>query len=109
MSYPQLMEMLRSIISQKADPEQCYFYIDDEKTVRLDKLLGLPNSFEVKRAKLTEKEKQEKQRREAIELYYNNEQQREAVEDGGSQGSSAKREGDLLENFFTLRDRLEVG
>lgn len=72
MSYPQVMEMLRSIISQKADPNQCYFYIDDEKTVRLDKLLSLPNSFEVKRAKPTEKEKEEKLKRKAIELYYNN-------------------------------------
>jgi hypothetical protein len=103
------MEMLRSIVSQKADPEQCYFYIDDEKTVRLDKLLSLPNSFEVKRAKLTEKEKQEKQKREAIELYYNSGLQREEQDESGSQDSEAKHQSYLLENFFTLRDRLEVG
>ena len=66
------MELFRSILSQKADPERCYLYIDDERTIRLDKVLGLPNSFEVKRgANLNEKEKAERGRREAIEMYYN--------------------------------------
>lgn len=64
------MDLLKSIVSQKADAERCYFYVDDEKTVRLDKLLGLPNSFEQKKAAMTEKEKQEKVRRDAIEVYY---------------------------------------
>lgn len=70
LSYPQLMDMFRSIISQKADADRCYFYVDDEHTIRLEKLLGLPNSFEVKRGQITEKEKVEKARREAIEIYY---------------------------------------
>jgi predicted P-loop ATPase len=65
------MDMFRSIISQKADADRCYFYIDDERTVRLEKILDLPNSFEVKKAQITEKEKTEKLKREAIEIYYN--------------------------------------
>lgn len=151
LSYPHLMEMFRSIVSQKADPEQCYFYIDDERTVRLDKLLNLPNSFEVKRSHITEKEKQEKLKREAIEMYYtavippaiieggtnltkevkklkrgkkvlqklnhNSEQDlqsslcdgREDDSETVSEGSDTKHQNYLLENFFNLRDKLDVG
>jgi hypothetical protein len=43
-----MIEMVKAIISRKADADQCYYYIDDERTIRLDKVLGLPNSFEVK-------------------------------------------------------------
>lgn len=38
--------------------------------MRLEKLLDLPNSFEIKRALPTEKERVERLRREAIEAYY---------------------------------------
>lgn len=64
------MDLFKSIISAKADPDQCYFYIDDEKTIRLDKLLDLPNSFEAKKGQITEKERVEKLKREAMEIYY---------------------------------------
>jgi hypothetical protein len=64
------MDLFKSIISAKADPDQCYFYIDDDRTIRLDKLLDLPNSFDAKRGQITEKEKTEKLKREAMEIYY---------------------------------------
>jgi hypothetical protein len=72
MTFAQVMDQFKTILSQKADPDQCYLYIDDEHTVRLDKLLNLPNSFETKKANMTEKERVEKMKREAIELYLTN-------------------------------------
>ena len=65
-----LMEIMKQIIQQRSDPEQCYHYIDDERTLRLEKVLNIPNSFEVKKGQATEKEKQEKQRRDAIEIQF---------------------------------------
>ena len=63
------MDVAKTLIAARSDPKHCYQYIDDEKTVRLDKILGLPNTFETKRSGLTEKERTEKARREGIEFY----------------------------------------
>jgi hypothetical protein len=63
------MEVTKAIIQARSDPKQCYQYIDDEQTIRLDKVLGLPNSFDTKKQALTEKERAEKARREGIEFY----------------------------------------
>jgi predicted RecB family nuclease len=52
-----VMEVLKQIIQQRSDPAQCYHYIDDEKTMRLEKVLNIPNSFETKKSQITEKEK----------------------------------------------------
>jgi hypothetical protein len=46
--------------------------------VRQDKLLELPNSFEQKCNQITEKERIEKLKREAIEIYYLKDQQSES-------------------------------
>lgn len=70
MSPTMLMEIMKQIIQQRSDPEQCYHYIDDEKTLRLEKVLNIPNSFETKKNQITEKEKQEKMRRDAIEVQF---------------------------------------
>jgi len=43
LSFPQLMDIAKTIIGARSDPKVCYQYIDDEKTIRLDKILGLPN------------------------------------------------------------------
>ena len=37
------MDIAKTIIGARSDPKVCYQYIDDEKTIRLDKILGLPN------------------------------------------------------------------
>ena len=63
------MDLTKTVIAARSDPKHCYQYIDDERTLRLDKILGLPNSFETKKAALTEKERAEKSRREGIEFY----------------------------------------
>jgi hypothetical protein len=69
LSFPQLMDIAKTIIGARSDPKLCYQYIDDEKTIRLDKILGLPNTFETKKAALTEKERTEKSRRDGIEFF----------------------------------------
>ena len=63
------MDIAKIIIGARSDPKICYQYIDDEKTIRLDKILGLPNTFETKKAAITEKERTEKSRRDGIEFY----------------------------------------
>ena len=63
------MDLTKNVIAARSDPKLCYQYIDDERTLRLDKILGLPNTFETKKAALTEKERAEKSRREGIEFY----------------------------------------
>jgi hypothetical protein len=44
--------------------------VDEDRTVRFEKILNIPNSFEVKRSQLTEKERTEKMRRDAIEVQF---------------------------------------
>ena len=70
MSFLEVMDILKSIVGQRADADNCYYYIDDERTIRLEKLLGLPNSFETRIPQMTDKERAEKHKREAIEVYY---------------------------------------
>ena len=67
MTFEELIETFKGIIKQRSDPEQCYFYIDDDKQIRLDKLIGLPNTFERSNQELTDAERIEKAKREALE------------------------------------------
>ena len=87
--------------------------------MRQDKLLELPNSFEQKYNQLTEKERVEKLKREAIEIYYLKDQQSERKspkkkeeheeDENTSVDSDEKHQNFLLENYFHLHDRLTSG
>ena len=71
MNFTELIEEVKMMIKERTDPDHYYFYIDDNKDLRLEKLLGIENSFlKNENNDLTDFEEYEIIKRNIISQYY---------------------------------------
>ena len=110
MNIEELMNEVQNLVNIRSDPNDGYFYVNDSKQVRFEKIFDIPSMFKRNKANdYTQEEMEIRNHRENIENYFNPQKNfDQSIMAGDSPTLMNEEEAKYnfyLENIFKLQER----
>ncbi|CDW79852.1 tpr repeat-containing protein [Stylonychia lemnae] len=108
MNIQELMNEVQNLVDLRSDPERGYFYINDEKEVRLEKIFDIPSLFKKPKPNdYTQQEMEIKNHRENLENYLNPQKNfdNSLMDTAQLVNEEEAKYNFYLENIFKLQER----